>query len=50
MSALNDTLQSVGTGLGYLFDGIAVPLGTLVIILAIAGGIGVMLTNIFRRV
>lgn len=39
MADINSTLYSVGTGLGDLFDGIAVPLGTLIILIGIAGAI-----------
>jgi len=46
MGALNDTLADVGDGLGLLFDGIALPLGTLVIILAIAGAVGAILASV----
>jgi len=46
MGALNDTLKDVGDGLGTLFDGIALPLGTLIIILAIAGAVGAILAAI----
>ena len=37
--AINETLTAVGDGLGSLFDGIGQPLGTLLIIIGIAGGV-----------
>jgi len=43
MGELNNTLQDVGSGLGSLFDGIALPLTTLVIFLVIAGAVGAIL-------
>jgi nitrate reductase gamma subunit len=47
---LEQTLKSIGDGLGGIFNGIAVPLGTLIIILGIAGAIGVLLRRIFDNV
>ena len=40
MGDLNNTLIEVGSGLGGLFDRIGLPLGTLIIILAIAASVG----------
>ena len=46
MGDINDTLVDVGLGLGSLFDGIAVPLGTLLIVVAIAGAVGAILYGV----
>ena len=50
MGDINDTLVDVGLGLGSLFDGIAVPLGTLLIVVSIAGAVGAILYGIAKRV
>ena len=39
MGDINDTLVDVGDGLGSLFSGIATPLGTLLIVVGIAGAV-----------
>lgn len=39
MGDLNDTLQEVGAGMGGLFDSIAVPLGTLLLVVGIVSGV-----------
>ena len=46
MGDINTTLSDVGSGLGNLFDAIAVPMGTLVIILAVAGAVGAILYGV----
>jgi len=50
MGDINDTLTDVGTGLGALFDGIAIPLGTLVIILTVASAIGAILYGVAKSI
>ena len=50
MGDINDTLVDVSLGLGSLFDGIAVPLGTLLIVVAIAGAVGAILYGIAKAV
>lgn len=48
MGELNDTLTDVGDGLGALFDGIAIPLGTLIMLIGIAGAVVGLLMGIPR--
>ena len=50
MVDINDTLVDVGDGLGSLFDGIAVPLGTLLIVVSIAGAVGAILYGIAKAI
>ena len=50
MGDINDTLVDVGDGLGSLFDGIAVPLGTLLIVVSIAGAVGAILYGIAKAI
>jgi len=50
MGDINTTLSDVGSGLGNLFDAIAIPLGTLVIVLAIAGAVGAILYGVAKIV
>ena len=40
---LRDVLKDVGDGLSGMFTGMALPLGTLIIIFAIAGAVGAIL-------
>jgi hypothetical protein len=47
---LNSTLTSVGTVLGALFNAIAVPLGTLLIVVIIAGAVGAILYGIATKI
>jgi hypothetical protein len=49
-ATINSTLTGVGDGLGALFDGIAVPLTTLLILLGIATGIGLIFMAIAKRI
>ena len=48
MGDINTTLTDVGGGLGALFDGIAIPLGTLLIVVGIAGAVVGMLYAIAK--
>jgi len=48
MGDINDTLVDVGDGLGSLFDGIAIPLGTLLIVVSIAGAVGAILYGVAK--
>jgi hypothetical protein len=50
MGEINTTLSEVGTGVGGLFDGIAIPLMTLVILLGVATGVGAILYGIAKRI
>jgi hypothetical protein len=50
MGDIATTLTDVGDGVGGLFDGIAIPLMTLVILLGIATGVGAILYGIAKRV
>ena len=43
MGDIDAVLTDVGDGLGSLFDGIAIPLGTLLIVVGIAGAVVAML-------
>jgi hypothetical protein len=49
-ATINSTLTDVGTGLGAFFDAIAVPVTTLLILLGIATGIGLIFMAIAKRV
>ena len=48
MGDILDVLTDVGDGLGALFDAIAIPLGTLLIVVGVAGGVVAMLYGITR--
>jgi len=50
MGDINTTLSDVGSGLGALFDAIAVPLGTLLIVVAIAGAVGAILYGVAKMI
>ena len=50
MGTINTTLQDVGEGLGAFLTSIAVPLGTLLIIVAIAGAVGAIFYGIAKKV
>jgi len=46
MGDLETMLTDAGAGVGALFDGIALPLATLIILLGIAGGIGAIIVAV----
>jgi hypothetical protein len=50
MADIETVLTDIGNGLGALFDGIAVPVTTLVILLGIAVGVGAIIMSIAHRV
>ena len=50
MGDINDTLSDTGSGLGALFDGIAIPLGTLLIVVSIAGAVGAILYGVAKNI
>ena len=50
MGDILDVLTDVGDGLGALFEAIAVPLGTLLIVVGVAGGVVAMLYAISRSI
>jgi hypothetical protein len=50
MADIEDVLTDIGAGLGALFDAIAVPVTTLVILLGIAVGVGAIIMSIAHRV
>jgi len=43
-------LDDTGNGLGDLFDGLAIPLGTLLIVVAIAGAVGAILYGVAKSI
>jgi hypothetical protein len=49
-SALEQVLTDVGNGLAGLFNGIAVPLGTLLIVIMVVGAIGAILYSVAKVV
>jgi len=50
MGDINDTLVDVGAGLGSLFSAIDTPLGTLLIVVSIAGAVGAILYGVAKAV
>jgi len=50
MGDINDTLSDTGSGLGALFDAIAIPLGTLLIVVSIAGAVGAILYGVAKSI
>jgi len=46
MGDVDTLLTDVGDGLGGIFDGIALPLATLVILLVVAGMVGAILSSV----
>jgi hypothetical protein len=49
-ATIESTLTDVGAGLGAFFDSIAVPITTLLILLGIATGIGLIFMAIAKRI
>lgn len=49
-NALDCVLNDTGEGLGDLFDGIAVPVGTLVIVVVVATAVGAILYGVAKAV
>ena len=43
-------LDDTGNGLGDLFDGIAIPMGTLLIVMSIAGAVGAILYGVAKNI
>ena len=50
MGEINDTLTDVGNGLGNLFNAIDTPIGTLLIVIGVAGGVVAILYGIAKAV
>jgi len=50
MVNITATLADIGSGLGGLFDGMGPSLAVFVILLAVGGGVGVILQSIGRKV
>lgn len=50
MGDIQTVLNETGEGLGDLFDGIAVPLGTLLIVVMVASAIGAILYGVAKAI